>query len=355
MATRIAQWLHRAIGQSSMERAALIQSVKAAVAALLAWVVAAEVLHFTQPFLAPWSAIFIVAATVYRSVCSAAQQFAGAVVAVVLASVATELIPWHVAALFVAVLAGLLIGQWRVFGDSGTWIGITALLILTSGAMQESMLVERLIETAIGAAIGIAVNTLIAPPVYQLKAGDATARVGDELADVLDHMSSAVPSSETETIDVSKRSHAAIQLMRHAEWAVSLDNESRRLNPRLRTKGLGYSAHEMTLQCLRHTWSYTEELGQILQRSRTGPDHIDEESRRHLSQLFEHIATLVRLRCDDSTAAGDIEEAARRADTALDAVEHGLETSTNVTFKTVTTLVAIAAPARHAIQELSSR
>jgi len=64
----------------------VVQLGKTVLAAVLAWVVAAEVLDLSQPFLAPWAALLVVHATVYRTFSRGLQQVAAAVVAVVLAS-----------------------------------------------------------------------------------------------------------------------------------------------------------------------------------------------------------------------------------------------------------------------------
>ena len=45
----------------------LTQLAKTVLAAVAAWVIAASVLDLPQPFLAPWSAILVVHATVYRT------------------------------------------------------------------------------------------------------------------------------------------------------------------------------------------------------------------------------------------------------------------------------------------------
>ena len=48
--------------------------VKAAGAAVLAWVLAKSVFGLAQPFLAPWAALLTVHATVYRTFARGAQQ-----------------------------------------------------------------------------------------------------------------------------------------------------------------------------------------------------------------------------------------------------------------------------------------
>ena len=63
----------------------LLQNAKAALAGVVAWVVAVQVLGLEQPFLAPWAAVLVVHATVYRTVSRGGQQIAATFVGVVLA------------------------------------------------------------------------------------------------------------------------------------------------------------------------------------------------------------------------------------------------------------------------------
>ena len=66
----------------------VLQLGKTVLAAVVAWVLAASVLDLPQPFLAPWSALLVVHATVYRTFSKGSQQVAATVVAVVLALLA---------------------------------------------------------------------------------------------------------------------------------------------------------------------------------------------------------------------------------------------------------------------------
>ena len=61
------------------------QSAKTALAGVLAWVVATDVLGLEQPFLAPWAAVLVVHATVYRTVSRGGQQMAATFLGVLLA------------------------------------------------------------------------------------------------------------------------------------------------------------------------------------------------------------------------------------------------------------------------------
>ena len=65
----------------------VLQLSKTVLAAVAAWVIAASVLDLAQPFLAPWAALLVVHASVYRTFSKGMQQVAATVVAVLLAPV----------------------------------------------------------------------------------------------------------------------------------------------------------------------------------------------------------------------------------------------------------------------------
>src|SRR4051794_33488325 len=88
-----ARWLSRAVRVPGTERHALTQALKAALAAALSWVVAVWLLHLSQPFLAPYAAVFAVEATVYRSFRTSARQLVTVALGVVLAWLANQLLP----------------------------------------------------------------------------------------------------------------------------------------------------------------------------------------------------------------------------------------------------------------------
>jgi hypothetical protein len=58
------RWLSHAVRGSGPQRAVLVQAVKAALAAVLAWLATVRLFDLAQPFLASWTAVFIVEATV---------------------------------------------------------------------------------------------------------------------------------------------------------------------------------------------------------------------------------------------------------------------------------------------------
>jgi aromatic acid exporter family member 1 len=225
---------------TTMNRRAMVQAFKGALAAVLAWLLAAKVLGLPQPFLAPYAAVLMIESTVYRSIRGSAQQLASAGSAVLLAFLASRLVPDTAAALGVAVFLGAVLGRWSVFGDSGKWIGVTTVLVLTvSGAAQDFLLVDRLGETALGAVVGTAVNALLLPPTYARWARDATADLTTELRTVLKGLANVLRSpGEPEGAHAwVRRSRKSEELVRHAQEAVEWSNEADRLNLRRRHLG----------------------------------------------------------------------------------------------------------------------
>ncbi|MGC7097777.1 FUSC family protein [Amycolatopsis lurida] len=297
-------------------RTALLQASKAAIAAVLAWLVAAEWWGLPQPFLAPYAAVFLVEATVYRSLRSALQQVGAVVLGVVLAAVAIQVLPWQVVALGLVVLVGLILGHWRGFGASGVWVGVTALLLVSYGAADDSLLMlDRVGETVLGAAIGVAVNALVFPPVYTRSTEAATKAVAAELADVLDDIAAtlrepSVPSSSPAWI---ARARNTEQLLRRAEEAAGWGTESVRFNPRSRSGGrVAYVArwHDLMV-LLRSAWPHVRELAEALDHAVRNNDayrYPSEDVRERLAELLEATARLSRARADGAELAPIVEE-----------------------------------------------
>jgi uncharacterized membrane protein YgaE (UPF0421/DUF939 family) len=88
--------------------------VKAAGAAVLAWVLARSVFGLSQPFIAPWAALLTVHATVYRTFARGVQQVASAFLGVLLAFAAGAVFGVNAASLGVVLLVALTVGTTRV-------------------------------------------------------------------------------------------------------------------------------------------------------------------------------------------------------------------------------------------------
>jgi uncharacterized membrane protein YgaE (UPF0421/DUF939 family) len=212
----------------------VLQLVKTVLAAVVAWVIAASVLDLPQPFLAPWSALLVVHATVYRTFSKGSQQVAATVVAVVLASAVGEVLGLTTAAIAVLLVVSLVLGAVPWLGAEATTIATTGLVVLTTGFDSDVMLISRLFDTAIGVAVGLAVNAIVWPPLRRHTAAKALDRiddgVGELLADMADGLAAGAGVDEARAW--VERTREIDEDLDHAWALVRQAQESARMNPR---------------------------------------------------------------------------------------------------------------------------
>lgn len=174
----------------------LVQLGKTVVAAVLAWVLAASVLGLSQPFLAPWSALLVVHATVYRTFSRGAQQVAATVVAVVVAAGVAQVLGLDTVGVAVVVTLGLLLGAVPWFGDEALTVATTGLIVLTTGVTDDTMLIARLLDTGVGVAVGLLVNLAVWPPLRRRTAIYAMNRIDDRIGELLEDIGASLESGE---------------------------------------------------------------------------------------------------------------------------------------------------------------
>ncbi len=212
----------------------VLQLVKTVLAAVVAWVLAASVLDLPQPFLAPWSALLVVHATVYRTFSKGSQQVAATVVAVVLASAVGETVGLSTAAVALLLVLALLLGAVPWLGAEATTIATTGLVVLTTGFDSDVMLISRLLDTAIGVVVGLAVNALVWPPLRRHTAAEALDRIDDGIGQLLVDMADGLASSGS--VDHAgewvERTRDIDEDLDHAWALVRQAQESARMNPR---------------------------------------------------------------------------------------------------------------------------
>ncbi|HEX6618027.1 MAG TPA: aromatic acid exporter family protein, partial [Solirubrobacteraceae bacterium] len=209
--------------------------VKAAGAAVLAWLLARSVLGLAQPFLAPWAALLTVHATVYRTFARGAQQVASAFLGVLLAFAAGALFGVNAASLGIVLLVALGVGTTRALRDESTTAATTALVVLLAGYSSDTGMVGmRLLDTLIGIVVGLLVNLLVWPPLRDRTAARQVDviddRLGALLCDIARAMREAREAREAErwverTRELDQDISDARAVLRHAR-------ESGRLNLR---------------------------------------------------------------------------------------------------------------------------
>ncbi len=213
----------------------VLQLVKTVVAAVLAWTIAHQVLGLAQAFLAPWAAILVVHATVYRTVSRGAQQVAMTFLGVLLAFAAASVFGVGTASLAAVVALGLAAGLPRAVRAEGSTAAGTAVLVLLAGYSEEQgMLVDRLADTAVGVVVGLAVTVLVRPPVHDRALVRRIAVIEQSIGTLLADMAEGLAGrADAETAEVWME--ATRRLDDEVDRAAAMlrqASESGRMNPR---------------------------------------------------------------------------------------------------------------------------
>ena len=212
----------------------VLQIAKTVLAAVVAWVLAASVLELPQPFLAPWAALLVVHATVYRTFSKGTQQVAATVVAVLLAALVGELWGLTTGAVAILLVVALVLGAVPWLGAEATTIATTGLVVLTTGFESDVMLISRLLDTAIGVAVGLLVNVLVWPPLRRSTAAKAMDRIDDGIGSLLVDMAGGLGEGcqEEDVTGWIERTRDLDGDLDHAWGLVRQAEESARMNPR---------------------------------------------------------------------------------------------------------------------------
>lgn len=223
----------------------LIQWAKTVVAAVVAWVVAAQGVGLPQAYLAPWSALLVVHATVYRTFSRGAQQVGATVAAVMLSWAVGHVLGVSTLGVSVLLVLGLLVGNLPWLRAESTTVAATGMIVLTTGySTQDAMLVDRMLATVTGIVVGLLVNLLVWPPLRDYAASRAVDAIDDAVGELLRDMAErlrragdddedgdAVDGWIDRTRDLDEDLDRAWALWRQAK-------ESSRLNPRRAARGL---------------------------------------------------------------------------------------------------------------------
>lgn len=211
------------------------QSAKTALAGVLAWVVATDILGLEQPFLAPWAAVLVVHATVFRTVSRGGQQIVATFLGVFLAWAAGSLFGIGPLGMGVMLVASFLIGRQRWLTEEATTIATTGIVVLATNAIgQSNLLASRLLDTTVGVVVGLAVNLLVWPPLRDRAAWAHIQRLPHELGGVLSEMADGLGADlESSGVEDWIRRCRELDISVDEAWRlVRQAQESSRLNPR---------------------------------------------------------------------------------------------------------------------------
>lgn len=282
------------------------QTVKTVAAGVVAWFVATDVFGLDQPFLAPWSAVFVVHATVYRTVSSGAQQVVATVLGVIIAWLAGHFFGLGPLAMAVALAACFTLARVRWLREEGTALATTGIISLATNAISETnVLADRLLATGVGIGIGLVVNLLVWPPLRDGAAWSRISRLPGRLADILARISAEIgPDLRQEDIDewdavlreYSIQVDEAWNLFRQAE-------ESARFNPRRRAREASIRELETVLSWMEQGVADTQSMARTIAMSVDSGRRWDDGFRSRWAELLGQTATAVLDEDEEALAA----------------------------------------------------
>jgi uncharacterized membrane protein YccC len=288
----------RMLARSRLLWTDLLQLAKTVVAGVIAWVLADQVFALPQAFLAPWSALLVVHATVYRTFSRGLQQVSTAVLGVLLAWSVGNLLGLSVLAVAVLLTVGLALGALRWFRDESTTVAATALIVLTTGfSRQDQLLVDRLFDTAIGIVVGLLVNLVVWPPLRDYSAARAINRVDAGVGELLTRIAEQLhqgcgPDAAMEWVGRTRELDAGLD----EAWALLRQaRESSRLNPRRAAKGLKQTdGYEQVLRNDEQAVAETRSMARTLAHSIEDVIEWDATFRGRWLGLLEDLGAAIR-------------------------------------------------------------
>ncbi|MDQ0746322.1 hypothetical protein QF034_000553 [Streptomyces africanus] len=216
-ARRVVEAVRAAWREPGRERDLVVQSLKAAAAAVIAWLVGGVWMGDPLALMAPWVALVLVQATVYSSLVQGARQFGAICVGTVLASATLALTGDTTGALALSVPVLMLLSNWPRFGDQGIYAATTALFTLTSGMAGLAGVGHRVGQAALGAVIGVAVNALVLPPIHLRDVRENLATLARESGDVLRSIAADLHEGDWDAQTAAGWLNASARLEHHLE------------------------------------------------------------------------------------------------------------------------------------------
>ncbi|MCX4767014.1 aromatic acid exporter family protein [Streptomyces sp. NBC_01275] len=213
----------------------VVQALRSAAAATVAYVVALHLSPEPAPLTAPLTALLVVQVTLYATLTNGIRRV-NSVVAGVLVAIAFSLLVgltwWSLALLIVASLA---VGHLVRVDEYVPEVAISAMLVLGVTTVGDTAW-ARVVETLIGAVVGLGCNLLLPPPVWVEEAGESIEGLARGLRQLMLRIGEEA-SGRTPVEQAAARLHEARRLDHDivgVDAALRQAEESLRLNPRVR-------------------------------------------------------------------------------------------------------------------------
>jgi len=274
----------------------VVQTLRSAAAATIAYVIALRLSPEAAPLTAPLTALLVVQVTFYATLTNGIRRV-NSVVAGVLVAIAFSLLVgltwWSLGLLIVAALA---VGHLVRVNEYVPEVAISAMLVLGVTTVGDTAW-ARVLETLIGAVVGLGFNLLLAPPVWVDEAGESMEALARRLRQLMLRIGEEAGRPAYE--QAAARLHEARRLD-HDIVEVDADlrqaEDSLRLNPRVRDSLL----HRVVLRTGLDTLEICTVVLRVLARTITDlakdrePDPLfANETGAVLEQLLSEIADAV--------------------------------------------------------------
>ncbi|MFF4362645.1 FUSC family protein [Streptomyces sp. NPDC001604] len=213
----------------------VVQTLRSAAAATIAYVVALRLSPEPAPLTAPLTALLVVQVTLYATLTNGIRRV-NSVVAGVLVAIAFSLLVgltwWSLALLIVASLA---VGRLVRVEEYVPEVAISAMLVLGVTTHGDTAW-ARVVETLIGAVVGFGCNLLLAPPVWVDEAGESIEGLARRVRQLMLRMGEEA-AGRTPVERATERLYEARRLdhdIVEVDAALRQAEDSLRLNPRVR-------------------------------------------------------------------------------------------------------------------------
>ncbi|MEY9212212.1 FUSC family protein [Thermobifida halotolerans] len=296
--------------------------VKAALAAVLAWVIAKYGLGQPNPYFAPLAALLGVYPTIALSVREGTSYAAGFLLGGLVAIPVGEAFGPTALGIAVVVVVSLLVASLRALGDQSSQVSFTALFALLFGGHDVvSYVLPRLIDVGVGVVVGLGINALLFPPTHLGRAHRALQELRSDAAAATEALADSVADPEKGLTWWERWSDALHRSTRRARRACDDAKESVRGNPRavlerhdprpvLRLMDLS----ERVSSRIRVIAATVDELDRV----QGDPSHPSMEFRLDYARLLRELASLIRWSSDlTSGEAQDARATARQIQSRL--------------------------------------
>ncbi|WP_162466022.1 FUSC family protein [Streptomyces taklimakanensis] len=314
-----ARALRRAWRSPGRERNIVIQSGKAALAAILAWLAAAWLLPNAFALMAPWVAVVLVQSTVYRSVWQGLQQTLAITTGTVLAAALGIPFGHPVLVMIVVLPLTTLVGNWPRFGNQGIYAATAALFTLVPGQATLDSTVSRLLAALLGTAIGIAVNALVLPPSHLRSAREAVDAAVREAREVITDLADGLdePWEYDRVSTWHERTRRLPRAINSGQSAIDWSRESLWFNPDRRRRAEAARQSDKYGEALATLEEVSDRLQGLTRTLVEAADENDEEIPRPDHAVTRPYSAFLRKVADALDAygrstTGDAPEAARR-------------------------------------------